>query len=112
MIGSPVRLIHTRRFSDDRGWFCETFHAAKWAEQGVTTDFVQDNHSMSVPAGPIRGIHFQIPPRAQAKLARCPKGRTVDYPIDLRLGSTTYGRYFAAELSEENGLQMYLPIGF
>ncbi len=109
---SPVRLIRTRRFSDDRGWFCETFNLAKWAEQGVTVDFIQDNHSMSVPAGTIRGIHFQLPPHAQAKLIRCLKGRIVDYAVDLRRGSPSYGRYVAAELSEENGLQMFVPIGF
>src|SRR5579862_4163401 len=109
---SPVRLIHTRRFSDDRGWFCETFNLAKWAEQGVAVDFIQDNHSMSVPAGTIRGIHFQLPPHAQAKLIRCLKGRIVDYAVDLRRGSPSYGRYVAAELSEENGLQMFVPIGF
>jgi dTDP-4-dehydrorhamnose 3,5-epimerase len=109
---SPVRLIRTRRFGDDRGWFSETYHAVKWAEQGVTVDFVQDNHSMSVPAGTIRGIHFQIPPHAQDKLVRCPKGRIIDFAVDLRRGSPTYGRYVATELSEENGLQMFVPIGF
>ena len=111
-MSSPVRLIRTRRFSDDRGWFAETFNAAKWAEQGVTVDFVQDNHSMSVPAGTIRGIHFQLPPHAQAKLVRCPRGRVIDYAVDLRRGSPSYGDYVAAELSEENGLQMFVPIGF
>lgn len=111
-MSSPVRLIRTRRFDDERGWFCETFNAAKWAEQGVTADFIQDNHSMSVPVGTIRGIHFQLPPHAQAKLVRCPRGRIVDYAVDLRRGSPTYGRHVAAELSEENGLQMFVPIGF
>ena len=111
-MNSPVRLIRTRRFSDDRGWFCETFNAAKLAEQGITVDFVQDNHSMSVPAGTIRGIHFQLPPHAQAKLVRCPRGRIVDVVVDLRRGSPTYGRHVAAELSGENGLQIFVPIGF
>ena len=108
----PVRLIPTRRFSDDRGWFCETFNVAKWAEQGVTVDFIQDNHSMSVSAGTIRGIHFQLPPHAQAKLIRCPKGRIMDYAVDLRRGSPTYGHHVVTELSEQNGLQMFIPIGF
>jgi dTDP-4-dehydrorhamnose 3,5-epimerase len=111
-VTSPVRLIRTRRFSDDRGWFSETFNTAKWAEQGVAVDFIQDNHSMSVPAGTIRGIHFQLPPHAQAKLVRCPRGRIVDYAVDLRRGSPTYGHHVAAELSEENGVQMFVPIGF
>ena len=111
-MNSPVRLIRTRRFSDDRGWFSETFNAAKWAERGVTVDFIQDNHSMSVPAGTIRGIHFQLPPHAQAKLVRCPRGRIVDYAVDLRRGSPTYGRHVAAELTGDNGLQLFVPIGF
>ena len=111
-MSSLVRLIHTRRFSDDRGWFCETYNAAKWAEQGVNVDFIQDNHSMSVPDRTIRGIHFQLPPRGQAKLVRCPKGRIIDYAVDLRRGSPTYGRHVAAELSEESGLQMFIPVGF
>jgi dTDP-4-dehydrorhamnose 3,5-epimerase len=111
-MSSPVRLIRTRRFSDERGWFSETFNTVKWAELGVTVDFIQDNHSMSVPAGTIRGIHFQLPPHAQAKLVRCPRGRIVDYAVDLRRGSPSYGRYVAAELSEGNGLQMFVPAGF
>lgn len=108
----PVKLIHTRRFGDDRGWFVETYHRPRLTALGVTEEFVQDNHSYSRPAGTIRGIHFQAPPRAQAKLVRCSRGRIMDYAVDLRAGSPTYARYVAAELSPENGDQLYVPVGF
>lgn len=107
-----VHLIKTRRFSDNRGWFCETFVDRRWREKGVDAEFVQDNHSYSALAGTIRGIHFQAPPHAQAKLVRCVRGRILDYAIDLRAGSPTYGKYVAAELSAENGEQLFIPIGF
>ncbi len=108
----PVKLIHTRRFGDDRGWFVETYHQPRWAAQGIVETFVQDNHSYSKPVGTIRGIHFQGPPRAQAKLVRCSRGRIMDYVVDLRAGSPTYGRHVAVELSADNGDQLYVPTGF
>jgi dTDP-4-dehydrorhamnose 3,5-epimerase len=109
---SPVKLIHTRRFDDDRGWFVETFQIDRWAGQGVTCAFVQDNHSYSQSVGTIRGIHFQRPPHAQDRLVRCTRGRIMDYAVDLRKGSPTYGRHVVAELSADNGDQMFVPIGF
>lgn len=108
----PIKLIHTRRFSDDRGWFVETYHQARWSGQGVTEQFVQDNHSYSRAPGTIRGIHFQAPPHAQAKLVRCSRGSILDYAVDLRAGSPTYGQHVMAELSADNGDQLYIPIGF
>ena len=108
----PVKLIHTRRFGDDRGWFVETYHRPRLAAHGVAEEFVQDNHSYSKQAGTIRGIHFQAPPHAQAKLVRCARGRILDYAVDLRAGSPTYGHHVAAELSAGNGDQLYVPIGF
>ena len=108
----PVKLIHTRRFADDRGWFSETYHRPRLAAQGVVEEFVQDNHSLSRLAGTIRGIHFQAPPHAQAKLVRCTRGRILDYAVDLRAGSPTYGRHVAAELTPDNGDQLYIPVGF
>lgn len=105
-------LIKTRRFRDSRGWFCETFVDRRWREAGVDGDFVQDNHSYSASTGTIRGIHFQAPPHAQAKLVRCVRGRIMDYAVDLRAGSPTFGKYVAAELSAENGDQLFIPIGF
>ncbi len=109
---SPVKLIHTRRFADDRGWFVETWQQARWAAQGVAGPFVQDNHSLSRPVGTIRGIHFQRPPSAQGKLVRCARGSILDYAVDLRRGSPTYGRHVAATLSADNGDQLWIPVGF
>jgi len=109
---ATVKLIHTRRFGDDRGWFVETYHKARWTEQGVACDFVQDNHSYSAPVGTIRGIHFQSAPHAQHKLVRCTRGRILDYAVDLRKGSPTYGHHVVAELSADNGNQLFVPIGF
>jgi dTDP-4-dehydrorhamnose 3,5-epimerase len=112
VISGPVKLIQTRRLSDDRGWFTETFQMDRWAGQGVTCAFVQDNHSYSTSAGTIRGIHFQKPPHAQHRLVRCTRGRITDYAVDLRIGSPTYGCHVATELSAENGDQLFIPIGF
>lgn len=110
--GSPVRLIRTRRLVDDRGAFTETWVEPRWQAAGVDATFVQDNESLSRRVGTIRGIHFQAPPRAQAKLVRCVAGRVIDYAVDLRAGSPTFGAHVAAELSAENGDQLYLPVGF
>lgn len=112
MTSSPVKLIHTRRFGDDRGWFVETYHKARWIDQGVDCEFVQDNHSYSAPVGTIRGIHFQHAPHAQAKLVRCTRGRILDYAVDLRKGSPTYGEHVVAELTADNGDQLFVPVGF
>ncbi len=111
-MAAGVRLVETRRFGDDRGWFSETYNAPKLAELGVNCTFVQDNHSFSKFAGTIRGIHFQTPPYAQAKLVRCVRGRILDFAVDLRRGSPTYGRHISAELSGENGHQVFIPVGF
>lgn len=107
-----VRLLRPKRFGDDRGWFMETCNPAMLARAGITDVFVQDNQSFSRPAGTIRGIHFQCPPHAQAKLVRCLRGRIMDYAVDLRRGSPTYGRHVAVELTADNDLQLYIPVGF
>lgn len=109
---NTVTLIETRRFGDARGWFSETYVEARYAALGVDVRFVQDNQSYSAFAGTIRGIHFQAPPHAQAKLVRCPRGRIIDYAIDLRKGSPTYGKVAFAELSADNGRQLFVPVGF
>lgn len=108
----PVTLIKPRRFGDNRGWFSETYVDRRWRDQGVDAVFVQDNHSYSAAAGTIRGIHFQAPPHAQAKLVRCTRGRIMDYAVDLRAGSPTYGNHVSAELSAENGEQLLITVGF
>jgi len=107
-----VVLIKPRRFADDRGWFEETWNARRLAESGLEIHFVQDNQSLSVSPGTIRGLHFQVPPNAQGKLVRAVRGAVLDVAVDIRKGSPTYGRWVCAELSEENGHQLWVPRGF
>jgi len=109
---SVVRLLAPRRFGDDRGWFCEVYNEKAFAEAGVDVRFVQDNHSLSRPVGVLRGLHFQTPPFGQDKLVRCVAGAIFDVAVDVRKGSPTYGRWVGAELSAENGRQLFIPIGF
>lgn len=111
-MSTKIQLIETPRFGDDRGWFSETWSRAKFAAKGIDLDFVQDNHSRSAHVGTIRGLHFQKPPHAQAKLVRCVRGSIIDYAVDLRKGSPTYGQVAYAELSAENGRQLFVPVGF
>jgi dTDP-4-dehydrorhamnose 3,5-epimerase len=108
----PVRLITTKRFADERGWFSEVYNRDRFSELGLDVAFVQDNHSLSRPAGVLRGLHFQRPPHAQAKLVRCVRGRIWDVAVDIRAGSPTYGKWVAHELTADNGQQLFLPIGF
>ena len=107
-----VLVITPRRFGDERGFFSESWSRRAMAEAGVDIDFVQDNHSLSRATGTVRGLHYQAPPMAQAKLVRCGRGRLLDVAVDARRGSPTYGRWFAAELSFEDGRQMLVPEGF
>ena len=107
-----MKLIDSKRFGDERGWFAETYHQARYAEAGVSVAFCQDNHAFSRQALVLRGLHFQRPPHAQAKLVQCVRGRIWDVGVDVRLGSPSFGRWQAAELSAENGLQMFVPAGF
>ncbi len=112
VMSNPVRIIEPRRHGDARGWFTETYNRDTFAALGITAVFVQDNHSVSVPAFTLRGLHFQTPPRAQDKLVRCIRGRIFDVAVDVRAGSPTYGRWVGAELSAENGRQLFVPVGF
>lgn len=107
-----VLVIKTRAFADDRGWFTESWNRQRWAEAGLDFDFVQDNHSLSRPAGVLRGLHFQTPPRAQDKLVRCLRGSILDVAVDIRRASPTFGRHVTQVLSAENRLQMFVPKGF
>jgi dTDP-4-dehydrorhamnose 3,5-epimerase len=107
-----VKLITPRRFGDHRGFFAETWNAKVFAEAGIALEFVQDNHSISETLGTVRGLHFQAPPHGQAKLVRCGKGRFFDVAVDIRKGSSTYGKWVGYELSFENGLQLLIPSGF
>lgn len=108
-LDGPV-LIAPRISFDDRGFFCETFRANVFADLGIEEDFVQDNHSRSA-RGTVRGMHFQIGEGA-SKLVRCGRGAIVDVLVDIRLGSPSYGRWEAFELSDTNMHVLYAPIGF
>lgn len=104
-------IIEPRIFRDPRGYFFESFSQREFSEKVSPVDFVQDNESRS-SYGVLRGLHFQKPPFAQAKLVRVIKGRVLDVAVDLRTGSPTYGRYEAVELSEDNHRQFFIPRGF
>lgn len=107
-----VLEITPRRYGDDRGWFMETFSAARFADHGIDHGWVQDNQSMSATRGTVRGLHFQRPPAAQAKLVRVVRGAIFDVAVDLRTGSTDFGRWVGVELTADRGNQLYVPIGF
>lgn len=106
------RIIVPKRHVDHRGWFSESYREDRLCDLSITCRFVQDNQSASKRAGTLRGLHFQLPPAAQAKLVTVVKGRVLDVAVDLRRGSPTFGRYVSAELSAESGHQLYVPIGF
>ena len=105
-------IIDPDCFGDHRGWFMETYNAAKMKENGLDVAFVQDNHSKSLVKGTLRGLHFQNNPMAQTKLVRCTKGVILDVAVDLRKNSPTYKKWFSIELSEENKKQLFIPQGF
>lgn len=106
-----VVIIEPRVFGDSRGYFFESFSEKNFKEQVADVDFVQDNQSKSC-YGVVRGLHFQKPPHAQAKLVRVVKGRVLDVAVDLRKGSPTYGKHVAVELTEDNHRQFFIPRGF
>lgn len=107
-----VKLIVPRRFGDDRGWFSETYNARAMAAAGIDTVFVQDNHSRSEDVYTLRGLHYQAPPHAQAKLVRAVRGRVLDVVVDVRPGSPTYLQHVKVVLTESGGEQLYVPRGF
>lgn len=106
-----VVILRPRIFKDARGYFFESFNAREFAEKVAPVEFVQDNESSSV-YGVVRGLHFQRPPYAQAKLVSCIEGRVLDVAVDLRAGSPTFGKSVAFELVAENHEQMFIPAGF
>ena len=107
-----VKLISPRKFGDHRGFFSETYSKRVLAEHGIALEFVQDNHSFSADAGTVRGLHCQIPPRAQAKLVRVTRGAIVDVAVDLRGGSPSFGKWVKATISAELWNQILVPVGF
>ena len=106
-----VRILVPKVFRDARGYFVETYNAARYAEAGITATFVQDNESFSTK-GVVRGLHWQAPPATQAKLVRVIRGAVWDVVVDIRKGSPTFGRHVSAVLTAENGHQFFIPRGF
>ena len=106
-----VLILEPKIFGDSRGYFFESFSEREFVEQVCDTSFVQDNESRSC-YGVVRGLHFQKPPHAQAKLVRVIKGRVLDVAVDIRKGSPTYGKHVAVELTEDNHRQFFIPKGF
>ncbi|MBL0849305.1 MAG: dTDP-4-dehydrorhamnose 3,5-epimerase [Candidatus Liberibacter ctenarytainae] len=112
MVLNSVCVIKIGRCEDNRGWFSETYSSKSLKKIGLKDIFVQDNHSFSSHRGTIRGLHFQKPPHSQAKLVRCISGQIFDVAVDIRKNSPTYGKWVGLKISEENGLQLYIPVGF
>ena len=104
-------LLRPKVFSDDRGFFMESFNEREIAKKGLNFKFVQDNHSKS-KFGVLRGLHFQLPPHAQTKLIRVISGKILDVVVDIRVGSETFSKSYSIELSEDNKMQLYIPKGF
>ena len=112
-LGLPgLMLLRPRVFQDARGSFTETYNEKTFAAAGIAARFVQDNQSFSAKRGTIRGLHFQLPPAAQAKLVRVLRGSVYDVAVDLRRGSPTYGRWKGETLTAEGGEQLFVPRGF
>ena len=110
-IAGPLEII-PRKIEDPRGYFSEIFRLDTFAEHGASAEFVQDNQSLSVKVGTVRGLHFQSPPMAQAKLVRCLSGRLFDVAVDLRKGSPSFGRWMSVVLSPDQNNQLWVPVGF
>lgn len=107
-----VILFKPKKIGDDRGYFMETFRKSAFEKAAGEYEFIQDNQSLSVQAGTVRGLHFQLNPMAQGKLVRCIAGALMDVVVDIRRGSPSFGRYASSLLTEENGHQLWIPPGF
>jgi dTDP-4-dehydrorhamnose 3,5-epimerase len=107
-----VKVLVPKLFRDPRGVFCETYSKRVLAELGIQKEFIQDNQSISVAKGVVRGLHFQLPPFAQDKLIRVVRGSVYDVAVDLRKGSATFGKHVGFVLSAENWHQAWIPAGF
>jgi dTDP-4-dehydrorhamnose 3,5-epimerase len=110
-VQGPLEIL-PRRLEDDRGYFSEIFRTDRFTEMSGPVTFVQDNQSLSVRPGTIRGIHFQSHPAAQGKLVRCLAGSLFDIAVDLRRGSQTYGKWISTVLTPEENNQLWIPVGF
>jgi dTDP-4-dehydrorhamnose 3,5-epimerase len=106
-----LQIFEPKVWEDERGYFFEAFNEQIFAEAGITSPFVQDNQARST-YGVLRGLHYQVPPFAQAKLVRVLEGEVLDVALDLRPDSPTYGQHFSVLLSAKNKKQLYVPRGF
>jgi dTDP-4-dehydrorhamnose 3,5-epimerase len=107
-----VKVIEPKVFGDHRGWFMETYSTKIFKEAEIDIHFVQDNQSFSATKGTLRGLHYQLNPKAQTKLVRCTKGAIFDVAVDIRKGSHTFGKWIGIELSADNKKQLLIPKGF
>lgn len=107
-----VKLLTPKKFEDARGYFSETWNRRALDNAGIAADFVQDNCSLSRDKGVVRGLHFQMPPKAQGKLVRVIRGAIFDVAVDLRRASPTFGRHVSAIISAANWQQIWIPAGF
>jgi dTDP-4-dehydrorhamnose 3,5-epimerase len=107
-----VKIIDPKVYGDHRGWFMETYSHQIFQQAGIDSNFVQDNHSFSAAKGTLRGLHYQLNPKAQAKLIRCTKGAIFDVAVDIRKGSPTFAKWFGITLSADNKKQLFIPKGF
>lgn len=107
-----VLRLSPARFGDSRGWFSESWNHKRLQELGIKEDFVQDNRSWSASVGTVRGLHFQAPPNAQAKLVQVVQGAIFDVVVDLRRSSPSYGKWMGIDLTAETGQQLFIPAGF
>ena len=107
-----VYIVEPRVFGDHRGWVMESYSKAVFLKAGIDCDFVQDNQSFSAQKGTLRGLHYQLNPKCQAKIVRCTKGAILDVAVDIRKGSPMYKKWVAVELSAENKKQLFIPRGF
>ena len=107
-----VLLVQPKKHGDARGFFSEVYSKKAFAEGGITCEFVQDNQSLSGPVGVLRGLHYQLDPKAQDKLVRVVRGAILDVAVDIRHDSPTFGRWVGVELSADNWRQLFVPRGF
>lgn len=106
-----VILVEPKVFADERGFFLESYKKSEFYANGITIEFNQDNHSKSTK-GVLRGLHYQLPPKAQAKLVRCVQGEIFDVAVDIRKNSPTFGKWVGEKLSAENKKMLFIPEGF
>ena len=109
---AEVKIIQPRKLKDDRGFFVETHSQPALLKAGVDITFIQDNQSLSIAAGTLRGLHFQRPPFAQDKLVRVVRGRVWDVAVDMRRNSPTFRKWFGLELTADSMTQLLVPVGF